>query len=152
MIRIRKQRDVWEVRYRCSGGYAWYACKNLEEVQQTIINTVIRLHCNVKLALEVISGHSEIYLYQNGNLIRRKPLGKGVCLTPHLQQQANLETIIHMIETGMWRVRKWKTPECLAEFPEDTWLPEKKVKKNYLILETIDGAFIPSYFERTELM
>lgn len=148
MMSIRKRGETWEVRYLGCNGHTWNARDNLEDVQQTIINTVVNLNHYSKFALEVMSGQSEIYLYQDGKLIRRKPLGKVFCLTQYLQERAHIETIIYMIESGVWRVREWKTPECLAHFPKDTWLPDgEKIEKSYLILETIDNAFMPSDIE-----
>lgn len=147
MIRIRKRGESWEARYQGNNGNSWRIYENLEDLQQTIIDTAVNLDHYVKITLEILNGQSETYLYQDGELIRRKPLGKVFCLTPFLQQRANLETLIYMIESGKWRVRDWKTPACLAHFPEDTWLPEKKVKRCYQILETNADEFMPSDFE-----
>jgi len=152
MMRIRKNGDIWEVRGMVRGGILrWDKCKSLESLQHNIIGTAIRLDHYSKIALEVIKGKSVTYLYQNGNLVRRIPIGKVDCLTPFLQQRSNLETVIRLIESGIWRVREWKTPACLANFPEDIWRPEKKVKESYLILETSADEFMPSDFEHLQL-
>jgi len=149
MMRIRKNGDIWEVRGMIRDGIlVWNKCKSLESLQQKIIGTAIRLDDYARFALEVIQGRSDTYLYQDGELVRRKPLGKVFCMSLLLQRRSNLETVIRLMESGIWRVREWKTPECLAHFPEDTWRPEKKVKESYLILETSVDEFMPSDFEQ----
>lgn len=153
MMRIRKNGDIWEVRGMIRDGFLiWDKCNSLESLQRNILDTAIRLDHYARLALEVIQGRSDTYLYQNRNLIRRTPIGKVDCLTPFLQQSSNLETVIRLIESGIWRVREWKTPACLADFPEIIWRPEKKVKKSYLILETCSDSFMPSDFEHLRLL
>lgn len=150
MMRIRKNGDIWEVRRMIRDGIlVWDKCESLESLQQKIIGTAVNLDYYARFALEVIQGSSDTYLYQDRELIRRTPIGHHVsCLTPYLQTRSNLETIIRLIASGIWRVREWKTPACLANFPEDIWRPEKNVKESYLILETCVDKFMPSDFQK----
>jgi|GEM_PF-3005907 len=147
MIRIRKNGDKWEVRQLSASGYTWHFCSGIEELQQIIINTAVRLDYYVKLALEVIHGRSENYLLHHNKVISKKPSDRIMCLTPLLQHRVNLETIIYMLQSNIWVIREWKTPKCLEHFSEDSWLPEKYVKKSYQIIETTNDKFIPSDFE-----
>lgn len=147
MIRIRKRGDAWEVREICGGSsellWKWEVCNNLENLQKRIIASAITQDHYIKLVTEIMQGTSVTYLYQDGKLCRREFLRGVFCLTPHLTQFDNIETIIPLIESGVWIVREWTPPACLADFPEDCWIPENKLKERYLIFETNDDTLVP---------
>jgi len=142
MMKIRKHEGVWEMRELVMNSFKWYTCKNLEDLQESIVRTAVHLDHYTKMALEIIQGTSEIYIYENGELTRLEPLGKVFCLTPFLQQRCTLITLIKFIESGIWRPRTWKTPESLSNFSESS-IGSEKVKKQYLILETTDENYLP---------
>ena len=105
MMKIRKHEGVWEIRELVMNSFKWHTCKNLEDLQESIVSTAVHLDHYTKMALEIIQGTSEIYIYENGELTRREPLGKVFCLTPFLQQRCTLITLIKFIESGIWRPR-----------------------------------------------
>ena len=153
MIRIRKYNDEWQVRWRRYSGekrtWHWGAIESLDELQQQIVEFAVHLDNYVCIALEVMRGESETYLYCDGELKRREPLdlspspsGIYPCFTMLLRHHDEVETTIQLIESGVWEVRKWTPPASFSERTEH-YISQEKVKQQYFIVETRDDGFVP---------
>lgn len=153
MIRIRKRNGVWQVRWRRYEGdkrcWHWGSVENIYDLQQTIIEFAVHIDNYIRIALEVMQGNSETYLYKDGELTRRQPLqsrnvpeGQYFCMTMHLRHHHEVEETIKFIESGVWKVRKWLPPAIFANRYEFRHSQEK-IKREYLIVETINDLFVP---------
>jgi hypothetical protein len=153
MIRIRNCNNEWQVRWRCYIGekrtWHWGAIENLDQLQQDIVEFAVHLDNYIRIALEVMRGESATYLYCNGELKRRKPLdlrpsSSGIypCYTMLLRHHSEVKTTIQLIESGIWKVRKWTPPASFSERTEH-YFSQEKIKQQYLIIETRDDGFIP---------
>jgi len=144
MIRIRKRGELWEVEDCSSCGDISRNFCDLERVRQIIIDKAADMDYYARWALEIINNQSDIYSYQGGKLISKKPLKKVFCLTLFLEDAYKLEIIIPLLESGVWKVRKWKTPDFLLNYYETSFI-KNPVKKHYMIIETTDPDLIPIY-------
>ena len=153
MIRIRKTNGDWQVRWRRFEGdkrtWHWGSIKNIYELQQIVIEFAVHIDNYVRDALEVMQGRSETYLYQDGKLIRRNPRQpisvddvQYFCATMEFRYHDEVEETIQLIETGVWKVRKWVPPPIFAERNEFR-ITGDKIKRQYLIVETRDDSFVP---------
>lgn len=153
MIRIRNYNDEWQVRWRRYSGekrtWQWGTIENLDQLQQQILEFAVHLDNYICIALEVMRGESTTYLYCDGKLIRREPLnlrpspsGFFPCLTMLIRLHDEVETTIQLIESGVWKVRKWVPPASFSE-RKDHYFSEEKIKQQYLIVETRDDGFVP---------
>lgn len=153
MIRIRKHNGDWQIRWRRYEGdkrcWHWGSVANLYDLQQTIIEFAVHIDNYIQIALKVMQGNSEIYLYKDGELTRRQPLqsinvpkGSHFCMTMHLRHHHEIEETIKFIESGVWKVRKWVPPSTFAERFEYR-ISQVKIKHQYLIVETNDDSFVP---------
>lgn len=153
MIRVRKHNGDWQVRWRrCEDDkrcWHWETVANLYDLQQTIIEFAVHIDNYIRIALEVMQGNSETYLYKDGELTRRQslqsinvPEGQYFCMTMHLRHHDEIEETIKLIESGVWKVRKWLPPPTFANRYEFR-LSQKSLKREYLIVETVNDLFVP---------
>lgn len=144
MIKIRKRGELWEVEDCNRCGEISRSLYDLDRVRQIIISRASHIDTYASWALEIMNNQSDVYMYQGGELIRKKPVGHKIfCMTPYLEARYHLEIFIHRLESGVWKVREWKTPDCLLSYYEPYLLIKKPVKKHYMIIETTDPNLMP---------
>lgn len=153
MIRIRKYNGEWQLRWRRYSGekrtWHWGTVNNLDQLHQQIIEFAAQINNCICIAQEVMSGKSDVYVYTNGilrckhpEIYENAPKGRYACLTMEMRNHEEIETTIQLIESGVWKVRKWTPPPSFYGRNEYCFSQEK-VKQQYLIVETRNDKFVP---------